>query len=235
MSDIADSIVDVQRQEPTVLPQRERTFRQLCVDANVPAIRVHDHSCATRLFTMCAQPAIVQRILRHSSITVTTGTYVEVIEAVAARRARFDGQRIQRGTPRAARDLTSCLTPDPYARTLLRTHAIVEQCRLSSPSHCSSGAATRFKPQLPSLLSSTAASAASNHIRNARNACPNRVELRGHEPLPEVARSCRNADLHHAKRRQIGEKPGEYANGVDGVIKTYRFVGESAPGAAHGP
>jgi hypothetical protein len=34
------------------------------------------------LFTMCVQPATVQRILRHSSITVTTGTYVEVIEAV---------------------------------------------------------------------------------------------------------------------------------------------------------
>ncbi|MBV8181674.1 MAG: tyrosine-type recombinase/integrase [Mycobacterium sp.] len=46
--------------------------------------RVHDlrHSCATLLFTMGVQPAAVQRILRHSSITVTTGTYVEVIEAV---------------------------------------------------------------------------------------------------------------------------------------------------------
>jgi hypothetical protein len=31
---------------------------------------------------MGVQPATVQRILRHSSITVTTGTYVEVIEAV---------------------------------------------------------------------------------------------------------------------------------------------------------
>ena len=31
---------------------------------------------------MSVQPATVQRILRHSSITVTTGTYVEVIEAV---------------------------------------------------------------------------------------------------------------------------------------------------------
>ena len=40
------------------------------------------HSCATLLFTMGVQPATVQRILRHSSITVTTGTYVEVIEAV---------------------------------------------------------------------------------------------------------------------------------------------------------
>ena len=52
--------------------------------ANVPQLRVHDlrHSCATLLFTMGVQPATVQRILRHSSITVTTGTYVEVIEAV---------------------------------------------------------------------------------------------------------------------------------------------------------
>jgi hypothetical protein len=31
---------------------------------------------------MGVQPATVRRILRHSSITVTTGTYVEVIEAV---------------------------------------------------------------------------------------------------------------------------------------------------------
>ena len=33
-------------------------------------------------FTMGVPPATVQRILRHSSITVTTGTYVEVIDAV---------------------------------------------------------------------------------------------------------------------------------------------------------
>ncbi|KUI22002.1 hypothetical protein AU195_06785 [Mycobacterium sp. IS-1496] len=39
-------------------------------------------STATLLFTMGVQPATVQRIFRHSSITVTTGTYVEVIEAV---------------------------------------------------------------------------------------------------------------------------------------------------------
>ena len=31
---------------------------------------------------MGVQPATVQQILRHSSITVTTVTYVEVIEAV---------------------------------------------------------------------------------------------------------------------------------------------------------
>ena len=61
-----------------------RMFHRLCEIANVPQLRVHDlrHSCATLLFTMGVQTATVQRILRHSSITVTTGTYVEVIEAV---------------------------------------------------------------------------------------------------------------------------------------------------------
>jgi Phage integrase family len=59
-------------------------FHRLCEVANVTQLRVHDlrHSCATLLFTMGVQPATVQRILRHSSITVTTGNHVEVIEAV---------------------------------------------------------------------------------------------------------------------------------------------------------
>jgi site-specific recombinase XerC len=59
-------------------------FHSLCARADVPQLRVHDlrHSCATLLFTMGVPPATVQRILRHSSISVTTGTYVEVTEAV---------------------------------------------------------------------------------------------------------------------------------------------------------
>jgi hypothetical protein len=62
----------------------DRMFHSLCALANVPQLRVHDlrHSGATLLFTMGVPPATVQRILRHSSINVTTGTYVEVIEAV---------------------------------------------------------------------------------------------------------------------------------------------------------
>jgi hypothetical protein len=61
-----------------------RMFHRLCEVANVPQVRVHHlrHSCATLSFAMGVPPATVQRILRHSSITVTTGTYVEVIEAV---------------------------------------------------------------------------------------------------------------------------------------------------------
>ena len=48
------------------------------------AAHVHDlrHSRATLLFTMRVPPATVQRILRHISMTVTAGTYVEVIEVV---------------------------------------------------------------------------------------------------------------------------------------------------------
>lgn len=61
-----------------------RMFKRLYGKAQVPRVRVHDlrHSCATLLFTMGVEAATVQRILRHSSITVTTGTYVEVIESV---------------------------------------------------------------------------------------------------------------------------------------------------------
>ena len=46
--------------------------------------RLHDlwHSCATLLFAMGVEAATVQRILRRSSISVTTGTYVNVIEQV---------------------------------------------------------------------------------------------------------------------------------------------------------
>ena len=65
-------------------PRIANRIPDVCTKADVPELRVHDlrHSCATPLFTMGVQPATVQRILRHSSITVTTGTYVEVIEAV---------------------------------------------------------------------------------------------------------------------------------------------------------
>ena len=61
-----------------------RAFETLCRRANVRRIRLHDlrHSCATLLFAMGVEAATVQRILRHSSISVTTGTYVDVIEQV---------------------------------------------------------------------------------------------------------------------------------------------------------
>ncbi|MBP2340162.1 integrase [Saccharothrix coeruleofusca] len=61
-----------------------RTFAALCEKAGVRVIRVHDmrHTAATLLFALGVDAATVQRILRHSSISVTTGTYIEVIESV---------------------------------------------------------------------------------------------------------------------------------------------------------
>ena len=61
-----------------------RAFETLCRRANLRSIRLHDlrHSCTTLLFAMGVEAATVQRILRHSSISVTTGTYVDVIEQV---------------------------------------------------------------------------------------------------------------------------------------------------------
>jgi integrase len=61
-----------------------RTFVPLLDRADVPRIRLHDlrHSCATLLFSTGADAATVQRVLRHSSIDVTSNTYMEVIESV---------------------------------------------------------------------------------------------------------------------------------------------------------
>ncbi|WP_067811186.1 tyrosine-type recombinase/integrase [Nocardia beijingensis] len=61
-----------------------RAFTALVKQAGVRPIRLHDlrHSCATLLFAQGVDVATVRRILRHSSITVTTSTYLEVIEQV---------------------------------------------------------------------------------------------------------------------------------------------------------
>jgi integrase len=57
-------------------------IESLCRRADARVIRLHDlrHSCATLSFAEGADAATLQRIPRHSSISVTTGTYVEVIE-----------------------------------------------------------------------------------------------------------------------------------------------------------
>lgn len=59
-------------------------FAALCAKADVRPIRVHDlrHSCATLLFTMGVEAATVQRVLRHSSVSIRTATCAELIESV---------------------------------------------------------------------------------------------------------------------------------------------------------
>jgi len=80
-----------------------RALEALCRRANVRSIRLHDlwHSRGTLLFAMGVEAATVQRILRRSSISVTTGTYVSVIEQV--QRAAVDGRDRARSAP-AGRD-----------------------------------------------------------------------------------------------------------------------------------
>jgi integrase len=57
-------------------------------ETRAPSAPLHDPrtSCATLLFTIGVEAATVQRILRHRSITVPTGTYTDVVDAVSAAR-----------------------------------------------------------------------------------------------------------------------------------------------------
>ena len=60
---------------------------------------------------MGVPPATVQRILRHSSITVTTGTYVEVIEAVQRDALDSMGTLFERMDDESAGRLSSMKPP----------------------------------------------------------------------------------------------------------------------------
>lgn len=69
----------------TLQSRIKRAFKRAGPDAQpVPGALVHGfrHSCATLLFAQGVDAATVQRILRHSSITVTTGVYMRVVEEV---------------------------------------------------------------------------------------------------------------------------------------------------------
>lgn len=90
-----------------------RAFHSLCARAGVPQVRVHDlrHSCATLLFSMGVPSATVQRILRHSSITVTTGTYVEVIEAVQRDALDAMGTLFEQEGDQSPNELSSTTSP----------------------------------------------------------------------------------------------------------------------------
>lgn len=76
--------------------------------AGVRPIRLHDlrHSCATLLFAQHVEAATVQRILRHSSISVTTGTYLKVIDPVQ-REAVASMDKLFRGPGLSSNDVVS--------------------------------------------------------------------------------------------------------------------------------
>jgi integrase len=59
-----------------------REFDKLCAGAELRRIRFHDlrHSCATLLYAQGVEPGTIKEVLGHSSITVTMGLYVEVLQ-----------------------------------------------------------------------------------------------------------------------------------------------------------
>ena len=75
------------------------SFKKLLTRAGLPmATRFHDprHTCATLLLTKGVRPKIVQKMLGHSSITITLDIYSHVLpnmqeRAVSAMEDIFEG------------------------------------------------------------------------------------------------------------------------------------------------
>jgi integrase len=63
-----------------------RLFARLAPAAGLPPIRLHDlrHGAATLMLAGGAEMKLVQAVLRHSSITITSDTYTSVLPDVAS-------------------------------------------------------------------------------------------------------------------------------------------------------
>ncbi|WP_157430641.1 site-specific integrase [Actinomadura macra] len=64
-------------------------FERLAFEAGLPPIRLHDlrHGAATLMLAAGAEMKLVQAMLRHSSITITSDTYTSVLSEVARQAA----------------------------------------------------------------------------------------------------------------------------------------------------
>jgi hypothetical protein len=73
-------------------------FRELCVEAGLPPIRLHDlrHGAATLALAAGVDIKVVQAMLRHSSITVTADMYTSVLPEVARAAAEATAQMVPR-------------------------------------------------------------------------------------------------------------------------------------------
>jgi integrase len=78
-------------------------FYELCRLAGLPPIRLHDlrHGAATLALAAGVEMKVVQRMLRHSSITVTADTYTTVLPQVAFAAAEATAAIIPRRSARS--------------------------------------------------------------------------------------------------------------------------------------
>lgn len=86
-----------------------RHFARLVAQAKLPPIRVHDlrHGAATLALASGAAMKVVQEMLGHSSITVTSDTYTSVLPQVARAAAQATADLVPRRHP----DLRGCEEP----------------------------------------------------------------------------------------------------------------------------
>ncbi len=79
-------------------------FRRLATEAGLPPIRLHDlrHGAATLALAAGAEMKVVQEMLGHSSITITSDTYTSVLPEVARKAAEAAVKLVPRQAARTA-------------------------------------------------------------------------------------------------------------------------------------
>ena len=79
-------------------------FRRLAAEAGLPPIRLHDlrHGAATLALAASAEMKVVQEMLGHSSITITSDTYTSVLPEVARKAAEAAVKLVPRQAARTA-------------------------------------------------------------------------------------------------------------------------------------
>ena len=78
-------------------------FKQLADQADLPPIRLHDlrHGAATLALAAGTDMKVVQAMLRHSSITITSDTYTSVLPEVARQAAEATARIVPLQKPRS--------------------------------------------------------------------------------------------------------------------------------------
>ncbi|QUQ68247.1 integrase family protein [Kutzneria sp. CA-103260] len=105
-------------------------FKELVVQAGLPPIRLHDlrHGAATLALAAGVEMKVVQAMLRHSSITITSDTYTSVLSQVAREAADATARMVPRKVASCRVDdrVTLGLPSGPHASTMDSEMNVVE-------------------------------------------------------------------------------------------------------------